>query len=190
MVEENKPVSDISKALVIIDLFPVLFAFTSLLIINLIYKDILFLIGSILVIIAGSSMIVYKLIIAFFDKEYPNIKKPMIICMPIGFLLFIISIIIKRKEIDFKKIWSRIIHKCLSLLFLILAFCGIICMIIFAIILDQTKSITNWVEEITNSFSQACFMIVAILYKCNLKEENNVDLTERKTEMTDIKCDN
>ena len=189
MSEKYKPVSDISKALVIIDVFPVLFTCISLLIINSIFKDTLFLIGSVLVIVGGSSMIVFKFIIAFLNKEYRTIKKAMVVCMPIGFILFIISIIIKRKEIDFKKIWSRITQKSLSILFLIFAFCGIICMVIFASTLDQTKSISNWFEEITNSFTQGCFMVVAILYKNTSNEEALIGNSERENKMKEIKKD-
>ena len=189
MAEENEPIPDISLPLFIIDLFPVSFAFTTLLIINLIYKNILFLIGSIIVIFSGLLAIVYKFIIVFFNKNYKNIKKPMMICMPIGLILFIISIILKRKEIDFKKIWSKIIARSLSILFLILGFCGIICMIIFAITLDPQKSIINWIEELTNSFTQCCFMIVTILYKYDLKEETFENDYEKKPETSEIKND-
>ena len=188
---ENEPIPDISKVLAIIDIFPVLFACVTLFTINSIFKYIIFLIGAIFVVIGGLSMILYKFILAFFGNNYPIIKKPMIICMSIGFILFITSIILKRNEIEFKKIWSRLTQKKLSLTFLILGICGMICMGIFAMTLDSKLSSTNYLEEITNSFGQGCFMIVAILYKINLKEEiiigdQSPEVKEEKTEMSEV----
>ncbi len=119
----------------------------------------LFLVGAIFSILAGTCMVVYKLILAGAGKEVPVLKRMMPIGMTLGWVLMIAAAVIKRKSISFPAIWADVssMPACIFFILGIAFFAAFI--IYFKTKFNADSARDNWIEEILNAGTQVFILI-------------------------------
>lgn len=154
----KKSLENFTIQLAIVDLIPVLLFSGSIYLISIIFNHSLFLIGALLCIIAGLLKVSWKFIIVLCKKDIHILNKQMRILMPLGFIIMIISCIIYHKDIHFKEMITSFLSFP-SVIFFIIGIFGMCMMTYFAKHLDGTDAKSNWIEQLTNAFAQACFFL-------------------------------
>lgn len=132
-----------------------------MLLIAMVFSNPLFLIGAILCLFAGLCKVLWKIIVVLKKKNIWWMFLQMRICMPIGFLMMVLSIFLKRKEINFHFILKTILSFP-SVIFFGLGLLGMTLMIIFAFTLDGSSLKSNWIEQLTNGIAQM-FIFTGVL---------------------------
>lgn len=161
----DKKYENFTLSLACFDALPVAFFCTSVILIALDFKNLLFIAGAILCTLAGCLKVVWKILVAGREKDIQLLNKQMRFTMPVGFLLIIIGIINGKNNIDFSAFWSKATAMPCAVCFLI-TIAGMILMSIFAFTLDGTKAKSNWIEQITNAIAQGALLvgIISALY--------------------------
>ncbi len=145
---------DFTIHLALFDALPVFFFSIAMILIAIHFPSLLFQIGVVLCTLAGSAKVLWKIIVVVKKKDIRILFTQMHIVMPLGFLCMIIGIILNRNSINIQKAFHFP-----SIIFFSITMLGMICMSIFAIKLDNTKAKSNWIEQITNTIAQLCFLI-------------------------------
>lgn len=153
---------DFNLTLAIVDAIPVLCFFISIILISSIFKSKLFLLGAILMLCAGLSKVLWKMIVATKKKNIWFLFIQMRTIMPLGLILLIISLIINKELINFDLIIQSIISLPQLIFFVIGAF-AMALMLIFGFVLDASKVKNNWIEQTTNIIAQLSFLIGIII---------------------------
>lgn len=149
-------------SLALVDAVPVILFCISFIIIATIFKSPLFLIGVLICTLSGLLKVLFKFIIAIFKKNVFFLNRQLRVLMPIGFVLIIIALIVDRALINFGAIFEALLGFP-SVIFFSLCIIGMLCMSIFPFVFDSSKGKSNWIEQLTNSFAQAC-LLVGILF--------------------------
>ena len=123
----------------------------------------LFLLGAAISLIAGSCMVVYKLLLALAKKDVPGLKKVMPIGMSLGWLIMIAAAVINRSKISLSSMWKAVssMPACIFFILGIVFFAAFI--IYFKTKFDADSARDNWIEEILNAGTQVCILIGVIL---------------------------
>ena len=123
----------------------------------------LFLAGAVVSLLAGSCMVVYKLLLALAKKEVPGLKKMMPIGMSAGWIMMIAALIINRSKISLAGIWHAVssMPACIFFILGIAFFAAFI--IYFKTKFNADSAKDNWIEEILNAGTQLCILIGVIL---------------------------
>ncbi len=156
-----------SLSLALVDSLPVIFFGLASIILGLSFSSIIFIVGAIITFISGLIKVIWKIIVALNKKNIWWMFIQMRIVMPIGFIIMIIGFIIACFSSSISVFFSSLLNP-ICLIFLILGFIGMIMMVVFAIKLDSSNPKSNWIEQICNGISQACFFIgflIAFLLK-------------------------
>lgn len=123
----------------------------------------IFLLGAFLALCGGLCMVIYKIILSVFQKDYPVCKKMFPIFMGGGWLIMIVAAIMARKNIHLAGIWKAICTMPATLFF-VLGLCFFVAFIVyFKTKFNADSAKDNWVEEILNAGAQVCMMIAVIL---------------------------
>ncbi len=154
----NKKYENFTLSLAFFDALPVLFFCTGAIILACALKSALFIAGAVLCTLAGGGKVLWKIILAANGKSIDALNKQMRILMPCGFALIIAGIAANIKAIDFKAVLSNM-ASLPAVIFFAIGVIGIIMMGIFAAKLDQTKSKSNWIEQITNATAQGAILL-------------------------------
>lgn len=149
---------DFTLSLALFDALPVIFFCIAMLLIATRFQNIFFLIGTILCTCAGCGKVLWKILVVAKKYDIRLLNRQLRILMPLGFLLVIIGLFTGRNVINFSKLWYQITLFPTCLFFGITVI-GMICISIFAFILDSTKVKSNWIEQITNAIAQGCFLL-------------------------------
>lgn len=157
MSTENKP-SGFTLPMALMDMLPVLFFSVSVGVLSLRFDSVLFLIGAVLVILAGAMKVFWKLLLAIVKKDVRIFNRQMRFLMPTGFILTITGLIVDHEAWSLQAIAAHI-FSFPSIIFFILALAGIVCMIYFARHFDQMDAKSNWIEQGTNALTQFLFMM-------------------------------
>lgn len=152
-------------SLALFDAVPVIFFCIGMLLIAARFQNVFFLVGVILCTCAGCGKVLWKILVASTGKDIWILNRQLRVLMPIGFLLVIIGLITGRSQINFTELLSQITAFPTCLFFAITVI-GMVCMSVFAVKLDGTKSRSNWIEQITNAIAQGCFLlgVLSILF--------------------------
>ena len=154
--------TDFSLSLALFDGLPVLFFAGSMIVISFLFSSKLFLVGSLLCLFAGLSKVIWKIIVVLKKKNIWFLFIQMRITMPIGLLLMVISVITNKNNINYGLIKNSILSLP-SLIFFIIGVAGMIMMLVFGFVLDDSKKKNNWIEQITNAVAQLSFFIGLLL---------------------------
>ena len=149
---------DFTLSLALFDALPVIFFCIAMLLIASQFHNVFFLIGIILCTLVGCGKVLWKILVAAKEYDIHLLNLQLRILMPLGFLLVIVGLITGRNVINFSKLWYQITLFPTCLFFKI-TIIGMICMSIFAFILDSTKASSNWIEQMTNAIAQGCFLL-------------------------------
>lgn len=161
LTRETVP-EDFTVPLVLVDALPVVLFGGSMLLIAKRFGSTLFLLGALLCLWAGLAKVAWKLIVVLWKKNVWWLFMQMRIVMPIGFLLMLLSVIVRAKRLSF----SALLHAALSLpsvLFFAAGLAGRVLMGVFASSLDSGSKHANWVEQLTNTAAQACIFLGLLL---------------------------
>ena len=152
---ENFPLS-----LALFDALPVLFFCLSMILVGINYKNTLFMIGTALCTFAGVGKVIWKIIIAITQKNIVILNRQLRVVMPLGFLCIIIGIATSfgARNIDSGALVASILSFP-AVLFFVVAFIGMVCMMVFAVKLDSTKLSSNWIEQVTNAIVQGSLLL-------------------------------
>ena len=161
MTKDTVP-SDFTLSLAIIDALPVLFFGGSIILVGLMFRKALFLIGAILCFWAGAAKVIWKIIVVTKKKNIWWMFMQMRIVMPVGFLLMLISLLLKLKAIKLPVILSAVTSMP-SVVFFAIGIAGMVLMGVFAAKLDSSDVRSNWIEQLTNTAAQAA-IFVGILF--------------------------
>ena len=152
---------DFTIGLVIVDMIPVLLFGSSGFIFGLLAKNILISIGASICFLSGFLKVWWKLIVVIKKRNVWFLFMQMRIVMPIGFLMFVIGIVIASiigNMVD-------VLRGCMQfpqVILFTLGFIGMGLMGYFAKNLDSTDVKSNWIEQITNSVAQL-FIFIGLL---------------------------
>ena len=147
-----------SSALAWFDALPVILFSAAMLLIALRFRNTVFIIGAVCCVCAGLGKVIWKIIIATANKNITLLNLQLRVLMPVGFLLMIAGVITGMNT----ALWKTLIQSVLSVpavIFFEIAVLGMVLMGIFACRLDQKKVRSNWIEQITNTVTQGCFLL-------------------------------
>lgn len=143
------------------DCLPVVFFSISIAVLASRFHSVLFLIGAVMVILAGALKVSWKFVLAAAGRDIAFLNRQMRYLMPFGFLVMLLGLIIDRNQ------WSlsAAVHHLLSfpaILFFVLAAIGVCTMIFCARHLNGHDAKSNWIEQGVNSLTQF-FILLGIL---------------------------
>jgi len=147
-----------SVKLALVDAFPVLFFGLVAILLGIKLNDIVTLIGAIVVFVSGALKVLWKIIVATKKKNVWALFLQMRIAMPIGFLIIIIGFVIQAITTDLTPFWMSLTN-IFSIICFVIGFIGMGMMIVFSVKLDSSDVKSNWIEQITNGFSQLFFFL-------------------------------
>ncbi len=149
--------------LAMVDAMPVILFAATCAVIGLTFNNLIFTIGAALTILGGICKVLWKLLIAAIHKDVHFLNRPLfIVLMPIGFLLMILSVIIRGSSINWANVLSSV-FSFPSIIFFVLGILGLTAMTIFFKKHDKTDVRNNWIEQLTNCFAQAMFLVGVII---------------------------
>ena len=149
-------------SLALADAIPVLFFGASMVVVSFLFSSRLFLFGALLCLAAGAAKVLWKIIVVLRQKNIWLLFIQMRILMPIGMLIMIAAVILKKSAVDF----SGILSSALSfppVIFLGAGVLGMVLMTVFAFTLDSSSAKANFTEQLTNGIAQACFFTGLLL---------------------------
>lgn len=147
--------------LALLDAVPVLAFGADMILLSRPLKSGLFLIGAVLALCAGMCMVLYKLILSIWKKEYPFFKKLFPVLMGSGWLIMIIGAIVSRKNIRPGAVWAAVCSMP-ALVFYILGLLFFASFIIYWKKGFDGSARSNWIEEILNAGAQVCLLLGVI----------------------------
>ena len=156
-----------SVSLALVDSIPVIFFGLTSIILGLSFSSITFIIGACITFLSGLIKVIWKIIVSTRKKNIWPLFIQMRIIMPIGFLIMVIGFIISCFNNDMNIFFNSLLNP-ICIIFLALGLVGMAMMVVFAIKLDSSNPKSNWIEQICNGISQACFFIgflIAFLLK-------------------------
>ena len=161
-MEENNGKKGFTLGLALLDAVPVIAFGINMALLAKPLQSRLFLAGAILSLLAGSCMVVYKLLLAAAKKEVPALKKMMPIGMSLGWILMIAGAVINRSRISIPGIWRSVssLPACIFFLLGIVFFISFI--VYFKTKFNADSARDNWVEEILNAGTQV-FILIGVL---------------------------
>ncbi|MBO4818594.1 MAG: hypothetical protein J5528_00510 [Firmicutes bacterium] len=162
-MSENKGKEGFTLGLALMDAIPVVAFGIDMALLAKPLQSKLFLLGAVISLIAGSCMVVYKLLLAIAKKEVPGLKKVMPIGMSAGWLIMIAAAVINRSKISLPSMWAAVssMPACIFFLLGITFFAAFI--IYFKTKFNADSAKDNWIEEILNAGTQVCILIGVIL---------------------------
>ena len=149
-------------SLALTDAIPVLFFGASMVVVSFLFSSRLFLFGALLCLVAGAAKVLWKIIVVLRQKNIWLLFIQMRILMPIGMLIMIAAVILKKSSVDF----SGILSSALSfppVIFFVAGVLGMVLMTVFAFTLDSSSAKANFTEQLTNGIAQACFFTGLLL---------------------------
>lgn len=155
---KDKNYEKFSPALAWFDALPVILFSAAMLLIALRFRNIVFIIGAVCCVCAGLGKVIWKIIMATANKNITLLSRQLRVLMPVGFLLMIAGVITGMNT----ALWKSLLQSVLSVpagIFFGSAVLGMVLMGIFAGRLDQKKVRSNWIEQITNTVAQGCFLL-------------------------------
>ena len=156
MTKSDLP-TDFNLKLALFDLLPVIFFGVSLILISAMFDSCLFLLGSLMILIAGISKVLWKIIVVLKRKNIWFLFMQMRTIMPIGFVLIIASLVINSKNINLDNILFFLTNIPYCIFFSI-GFVNMTLMIIFMFKFDNKSLRNNWIEETVNCIAQLAIM--------------------------------
>lgn len=150
-----------TPGMALMDLLPVVFFYADAVILASRFRSILFLVGAILVILAGSLKVLWKFVLALAKKDITFLNRQMRYLMPAGFIVMAAALVIDHTK------WSAsdALHHILSfpsILFFLAAAAGLCLMVYFARHLNGRDAHSNWIEQGVNTLAQL-FVFLGIL---------------------------
>lgn len=155
---KEKNYEKFSPALAWFDALPVILFSVAMLLIALRFRNTVFIIGAVCCVCAGLGKVIWKIIMATANKNITLLSRQLRVLMPVGFLLMIAGVITGMNT----ALWKSLVQSVLSVpavMFFGFAVLGMILMGVFAGRLDQKKVRSNWIEQITNTVAQGCFLL-------------------------------
>lgn len=162
-MSENKGKEGFTLGLALMDAIPVVAFGVDMALLAKPLQSKLFLLGAAVSLIAGSCMVVYKLLLALAKKDVPGLKKVMPIGMSLGWLIMIAAAVINRSKISLSSMWKAVssMPACIFFILGIVFFAAFI--IYFKTKFNADSARDNWIEEILNAGTQVCILIGVIL---------------------------
>ena len=157
-LDKNSIPQDFSLRLALVDGIPVILFSISMILLSKLLNSYLFLLGSILCLMAGICKVLWKIIVVLKRKNIWFLFIQMRIIMPLGLIMMIVGFVISSSNLDLK-----IFISFPAILFFIIGIIGMSLMFVFAFTLDGSVSKNNWIEQITNIIAQLAFLIGLIL---------------------------
>lgn len=145
-----------------VDAVPVIFFGLDCILLGRKADSVLFIIGALLCLFAGACKVLWKFIVVLKQKNIWNLFIQMRICMPIGFVMMLVSAVMKRELIASGAL-VRGFCSYPSVIFFVLGILGMTLMMVFAFKLDNADLKANWIEQLTNGIAQIMFFIGLIL---------------------------
>jgi len=176
----DKTLPDFSLSLALVDALPVIFFFLSSLSIAKELKKIhslgglLFNIGGILAYLGGFFQVLWKLIIALFNKDIYIFHSQIKYLLPLGFIFIIISLIVSHSTINWKKLITKLLSMPCLIFVVIIMFCNLL-MISFLFTMNQLNTKSHWKEECVNVIFQGSFLICT-----HIASKNEINRKENK----------
>lgn len=153
---ETAASSGFTLSLALVDFLPViLFCLGGALVLGRLHSA-LFGVGVLLCTLAGLCKSGWKLVLSLTNRDFTLLTKLFHVLLPFGFALILLSVPFTLSA------WSLLFRQLLvlpSLVFLILGSTGMALMGLFAVKLDGKKASSNWIEQLTNTAAQACFVL-------------------------------
>ena len=157
MTKDTIP-KNFTLSLALVDALPVLFFGSSMILIGLLFKSLLFLIGAAMYFWAGAAKVLWKIIVVTKGKNIRWMFLQMRMVMPIGFVLMALAVILNRNAIDLSAVFAAIISLP-SVIFFAIGVTGMVLMGVFASKLDSADLRSNWIEQLTNTVAQAAIFV-------------------------------
>ena len=154
MTRDTVP-EDFTLPLVLVDALPVLFFCGSMVLISLLFRSPLFLVGALLCLFAGVCKVLWKLIVVLKKKNIWWMFLQMRICMLPGFLLMLLSVLLRRETVSLPGVWVAV-TAAPSCWFFGAGAAGMVLMLVFGFTLDSSSVKANWIEQLTNGLAQLC----------------------------------
>ncbi len=145
----------------LVDFLPVIFFGLTAVLVGILAKQPLIYIGAAVCFVSGLLKVLWKFIVVIKKKNVWPLFMQMRICMPLGFLLVTIGLIISIASGAAATLAP--VFKLPSLIFMLIGFVGMGLMIFFAVKLDPADPTSNWIEQLTNSVAQCCFFIAFLI---------------------------
>lgn len=153
---------DFSIGMALFDAVPVVLFSIAVFLIALRFQNGIFIAGALLCICGGLGKVIWKIIIAATGRDIVPLNRQMRVLMPLGFLGMILGAATGMSRQSWLALGSRVVSFP-AVIFFAVTVIGMSMMGVYAKKLDQTKIRSNWVEQITNTAAQACFLAGVLL---------------------------
>ena len=150
-----------TTSLALVDALPVIFFGVAAIILGGKLGSGLFAVGAIICLAAGTGKVLWKLLIALWGKDVKILGAQLRFLMPAGFLLMIIGAVLADRGTVSALLQSAI--RMPSVLFFVLAVCGMCGMIACSRHFDRRDARGNWIEQIINACTQGCVLVGILL---------------------------
>ena len=151
-----------SISLALVDMIPVVFFGLSAIRIGSLFSSTLFIIGAVVCLLSGVVKVLWKLIAAACQKNLWPLFVQMRICMPVGFFVMLLALLIDRARLDAAAALAGLVSFP-ACIFFGLGVLGMVLMTVFAFRLDSSDPRANWLEQIVNGLAQACIFVGLLL---------------------------
>ncbi len=158
--KQTEKILDASIGMAIVDALPVVCFSASMILVAQMYQSIIFMIGAILCVVAGLGKVLWKFILAITQKDVSILYRQFHFLMPAGFILMIISLVVKRPS--WSVIWVNVSSFPCNISFLI-AIVAFVIMGILGAKMDSSDKKANWIEQIVNLVAEVCILIAVII---------------------------
>ena len=152
---------DFTIGLALVDLLPVLFFGAAMALLGLRLGSFLFTAGAVICVLAGLGKVIWKIMIAAWGKDIRLLGAQLRFVMPAGFLLMIAGAFTADRQAAAELLQEAV--RMPSVLFFVLAVCGIAGMILCAKKFDRYDVRGNWIEQVLNSAAQGCVLAGVLL---------------------------
>lgn len=161
-MKQNKYLESASIGMALMDAVPVLLFCGSVFFIGSIFNSVLFMVGAVLCIAAGTCKVLWKLLLATTHKNVLILNRQFRYVMSGGFLIMIIALIAEHNRVSFPLIWKNVSAFPGNILFII-GIVGMTAMFVLAKRMDASSRRANYIEQTVNLIAQLCFFLGIML---------------------------
>lgn len=149
--------------LALADAVPVIEFAAVMAIISLRYTDTLFVCGAVCAVVAGCGKVAWKILLAWKNRNIERLNTQFRSVMVTGAFLMLASLIMNENDIDIAAVFygALVPPACI---FFALGIAGIIALFVCGEKLDAMDPKSNWICEIVNIATWACFLAGVLLY--------------------------
>ena len=154
---------DFTLSLALVDTLPVLFFACSMALVARRFASVLFCLGAAVIVLASCGKVLWKLLLGLRKQNVPWLNRYFIPCQISGFVLILLSLVLKFRVIRWGSLLARLTHFPSGILFL-LWLCGMGCMSWYRKNRFDNSLKANWTAQLINTVTQGALLLGMLFF--------------------------